>query len=517
MAEWLKMALATQAGVCAATRVELPARFLWRAYRQVLGRAAVPALSALDKQPLTWRLMQPAAGAAAPAGLRAAGRLSARGGMHAACSWRSAWPTSTTSTRSTAATGWPPGPTTTTCCPPAGQAWPAAPALPADQRWQAALWRELLLRLGAGQRAPVHAAPCTSALWPRWQRAAGAGRSPCPGAWCCSACQHLPLQTLQALAALSTCTARSCWPCPTPAASTGPTSSTAATCCACSAAATRCAGSATWPRCRWQDHARPRAPAAGRLGPPGARLRAPARRLRRRLRPRCSVLRCRAWTCLTKAPGGTLLQQVQARIRDLVPLAERPKARQRRRGRPLHRLSHRPQRAARGGGPARPVAGAAGRAPAPRAPRCSRATSSSWCPTSRALHRPSARCLARSRALTTRATSPTTLPTCGAPPQPAAGGAGMAAAAAAAALPPERTAGPAGGARPSRRRFGLDAPICRACSNGWPAPACAGACMRHRAAAGPGRLRRQNTWAFGLRRMLLGYASGDFGRTPGAI
>jgi exodeoxyribonuclease V gamma subunit len=39
MAEWLKMALATQAGVCAATRVELPARFLWRAYRQVLGRA----------------------------------------------------------------------------------------------------------------------------------------------------------------------------------------------------------------------------------------------------------------------------------------------------------------------------------------------------------------------------------------------------------------------------------------------------------------------------------------------
>jgi hypothetical protein len=42
MAEWLKMALATAGGVCAATRVELPARFLWRAYRQVLGRAAVP-------------------------------------------------------------------------------------------------------------------------------------------------------------------------------------------------------------------------------------------------------------------------------------------------------------------------------------------------------------------------------------------------------------------------------------------------------------------------------------------
>ena len=42
MAEWLKMELAARGGVCAATRVELPARFLWRTYRQVLGREAVP-------------------------------------------------------------------------------------------------------------------------------------------------------------------------------------------------------------------------------------------------------------------------------------------------------------------------------------------------------------------------------------------------------------------------------------------------------------------------------------------
>jgi len=58
VAEWLKMALASEGGVCAATRVELPARFIWRTYRQVLGRDQVPSFSAMDKIPLTWRLMQ---------------------------------------------------------------------------------------------------------------------------------------------------------------------------------------------------------------------------------------------------------------------------------------------------------------------------------------------------------------------------------------------------------------------------------------------------------------------------
>jgi exodeoxyribonuclease V gamma subunit len=56
-AEWLKMSLARATGICAATRVELPARFLWRTYRDVLGRAAVPNESPLDKSALTWRLM----------------------------------------------------------------------------------------------------------------------------------------------------------------------------------------------------------------------------------------------------------------------------------------------------------------------------------------------------------------------------------------------------------------------------------------------------------------------------
>jgi len=58
MAEWMKMELARRGGVCAATRVELPSRFLWRTYRQVLGAQAVPSESPLDKLPMGWRLMQ---------------------------------------------------------------------------------------------------------------------------------------------------------------------------------------------------------------------------------------------------------------------------------------------------------------------------------------------------------------------------------------------------------------------------------------------------------------------------
>ena len=57
-AEWLKIALAKELGVCAATRVALPARFLWEAYRAMLGRERVPTRSPFDKDPLTWRLMR---------------------------------------------------------------------------------------------------------------------------------------------------------------------------------------------------------------------------------------------------------------------------------------------------------------------------------------------------------------------------------------------------------------------------------------------------------------------------
>jgi exodeoxyribonuclease V gamma subunit len=58
VAEWLKIALAEEIGICAASRVALPARFLWDAYRGMLGRDRVPPISAFDKGPLTWRLMR---------------------------------------------------------------------------------------------------------------------------------------------------------------------------------------------------------------------------------------------------------------------------------------------------------------------------------------------------------------------------------------------------------------------------------------------------------------------------
>lgn len=60
IAQWLKLALAANdsCGVAAAVQVELPARFLWQSYRGVLGSDSIPLQSPLDKQPLTWRLMR---------------------------------------------------------------------------------------------------------------------------------------------------------------------------------------------------------------------------------------------------------------------------------------------------------------------------------------------------------------------------------------------------------------------------------------------------------------------------
>ncbi len=66
IAQWLKLALAEDprgddeggCGVAAALEVQLPAAFLWRTYRQVLGRDQVPPSSPLDRAPLTWRLMR---------------------------------------------------------------------------------------------------------------------------------------------------------------------------------------------------------------------------------------------------------------------------------------------------------------------------------------------------------------------------------------------------------------------------------------------------------------------------
>ncbi len=66
IAQWLKLALAADpdpgggggCGIAAALDISLPSRFLWRVYRTVLGPAAVPENSPFDKSRLIWRLMR---------------------------------------------------------------------------------------------------------------------------------------------------------------------------------------------------------------------------------------------------------------------------------------------------------------------------------------------------------------------------------------------------------------------------------------------------------------------------
>ena len=58
MKHWLEMALADDSamGICAATQTELPSSFVWRMYRLVLGQDVVPVAMPFDKQALVWRL-----------------------------------------------------------------------------------------------------------------------------------------------------------------------------------------------------------------------------------------------------------------------------------------------------------------------------------------------------------------------------------------------------------------------------------------------------------------------------
>ncbi|MEO5772176.1 MAG: exodeoxyribonuclease V subunit gamma, partial [Burkholderiaceae bacterium] len=197
-ADWLKMSLASIDGICAASRVELPARFLWRAYRQMLGPNAVPPTSPLEKSPLTWRLMRllPSrlgAPAFAPIArflhdddlerrLQLAERLADLYDQYQVyrADWLEAWADGRDVLRS--ASG-------------------ADLALPSDQRWQAALWRDLLAELSGaerrGTRAQVHR-DFLAAL------ASGAEpRAPLPRRVVLFGTSHVPGQTLEALAALS--------------------------------------------------------------------------------------------------------------------------------------------------------------------------------------------------------------------------------------------------------------------------------------------------------------------------
>lgn len=63
VAQWLKLAFAADGGdgvggIAAALDFFLPSQFVWRVYRAVLGREAVPEVSPFDKPRLGWRLMR---------------------------------------------------------------------------------------------------------------------------------------------------------------------------------------------------------------------------------------------------------------------------------------------------------------------------------------------------------------------------------------------------------------------------------------------------------------------------
>ncbi|RVU46526.1 exodeoxyribonuclease V subunit gamma [Rubrivivax rivuli] len=200
MAEWLKMELATAQGLCAATRVELPARFIWRAYRAVLGRAAVPAVSALDKLPLTWRLMRLLPGLAAQPGfepvaaflgaddsparrLQLARRLADLFDQYQV--YRGDW-----------LQAWAAGRNTLPRAP------AAAADVPADQAWQPALWRALLAELPAEEQAAAR--PQLQQRFVQALRETGAGPWPgLPRRVVLFGTTHIPQQLLEAVAALS--------------------------------------------------------------------------------------------------------------------------------------------------------------------------------------------------------------------------------------------------------------------------------------------------------------------------
>ncbi|WP_247736668.1 exodeoxyribonuclease V subunit gamma [Thauera aromatica] len=207
MAEWVKMALARQAGVCAATAVQLPGRFLWQTYRQVLGRGEVPARSPLDKTTLAWRLMRLLPDVVAEAGFEPiagylggnrthddAGRrfqlalriadLYDQYQVHRS-DWLDAW-----------------GEGRELMCNAEG----VETAPPPDQRWQARLWQRVLEALTPAQRALTRPQLHERVLT-RLEAMGGQGGVPpdihLPRRVVLFGMTHVPLPTLQLLAALS--------------------------------------------------------------------------------------------------------------------------------------------------------------------------------------------------------------------------------------------------------------------------------------------------------------------------
>jgi len=203
MKHWLEMALADDSalGICAATRMELPSAFLWQIYRSVLGAQAVPVHMPFDKSALVWRLLrllpqvakqeavyQPLAHyLASDNDGRKLYQLAQQVAdvLDGYQSYRADW-----------LTDWAQGRDVLQA-----HVEPAQP-LPDDQAWQAHLWRALQTDVGVGQaqasRAAVHAQfmQALKALAPS-ARPAGL-----PHRVVVFGISALPMQAVEALAAL---------------------------------------------------------------------------------------------------------------------------------------------------------------------------------------------------------------------------------------------------------------------------------------------------------------------------
>lgn len=212
IAQWLKLALAADPGnpdgaglgIAACLEFSLPSRFLWRAYRAVLGDGAVPEQSPYDKPFLVWRLMRllpelTDQAVYAPLArflqddtdrrkrFQLAGRLADLFDQYQVyrADWLEAWAGGDDSVI---------------------DARGGRKPLPVEQRWQAALWRVLLADVSGDKpltadsgRAAVHASFMRHVQrWTGTQRPAGL-----PRRVIVFGVSALPRQSLEVLAALS--------------------------------------------------------------------------------------------------------------------------------------------------------------------------------------------------------------------------------------------------------------------------------------------------------------------------
>ena len=204
VAQWLRLAIArsdTGCGVAAALDFLLPSRFVWQAYRTVLGEQSVPQDSPLDKDPLTWRLVRLLPQLADRSGYEPlrrflAGDTDVRKRHQLAQRladlfdqyqvYRADW-----------LQAWARGDLTLP------DARGHAVALTEDQAWQARLWQALQLDLGLSDR-PVGRAAIHEAFMERLRTADQAARpAGLPRRVVVFGVSSMPRQTLEALAALA--------------------------------------------------------------------------------------------------------------------------------------------------------------------------------------------------------------------------------------------------------------------------------------------------------------------------